>query len=112
MTQMTNFSEKKCKPCEGSVPAMSEAQIKENLKSLSSWDYRNGKLQRAFPFKNYYQTTSFVNAVAWIAHQEDHHPDIEFGYKECKVNLSTHAVKGISENDFIVAAKINKLLES
>ena len=89
---------------------MTEAQIREALQKLSGWSYENGVIVRTFTFKNYYQTVSFVNAVAWIAHQEDHHPDIAFDYKTCRVVYSTHAIGGISENDFICAAKINALL--
>jgi 4a-hydroxytetrahydrobiopterin dehydratase len=69
-------------------------------------------IERTFVFDNYYQTVSFVNAVAWIAHREDHHPDIEFGYKRCRVHYATHSVGGLSENDFICAARINVLLEA
>ncbi len=68
-------------------------------------------IEAGFDFKNYYQTTAFVNAVAWIAHNEDHHPDIRFSYKHCDVSYSTHAINGLSENDFICAAKIDVLVE-
>ena len=68
-------------------------------------------LDKTFKFKNYHQTVSFVNAVTWIAHKEDHHPEICFGYNECKIKLTTHAVKGVTKNDFILAAKINALLD-
>ena len=69
----------------------------------------NGSMQRSFRFKNYYQTISFVNALAWIAHQQDHHPDLEVGYNRCLVRYSTHSVGGLSENDFICAARIDAL---
>ena len=107
---MTNFTQKKCKPCEGGVEPMAEAQIQEHLKELKGWQYENGVITQTFQFKNYYETTSFVNAVAWIAHQEDHHPDVSFGYKTCRIDYATHSIKGISENDFICAAKIDQLL--
>lgn len=68
------------------------------------------EISRTFEFKNFYETMGFVNAVAWIANHEDHHPDIEVSYKRCLVRYSTHAIKGLSMNDFICAAKINELL--
>jgi 4a-hydroxytetrahydrobiopterin dehydratase len=67
-------------------------------------------IEAPFAFDNYWQTTAFVNAVAWIAHTQDHHPDISFGYKTASVRYWTHAVDGLSENDFICAAKIDALL--
>ena len=66
-------------------------------------------IQRTFRFKNYYQTIAFVNALAWVAHTEDHHPDLAVGYNRCTVNYSTHSVGGLSENDFICAARIDAL---
>lgn len=70
------------------------------------------QIQRSFRFKNYYQTIAFVNALAWVAHQEDHHPDLEVGYNRCVVHFSTHSVGGLSENDFICATKIDALTAS
>ena len=67
-------------------------------------------IQRTFSFKNYYQTMAFVNALAWVAHAEDHHPDLTVGYNRCVVNYSTHSVGGLSENDFICAARIDLLV--
>ena len=67
-------------------------------------------IQRSFRFKNYYQTIAFVNALAWVAHQQDHHPDLEVGYNRCVVHYSTHSVGGLSENDFICAARIDALV--
>lgn len=107
----SKLAEKKCRPCEGGVPAMKESEIREQLRQLDGWSYEKGEVTKTFSFKNYYQTVSFVNAVAWIAHQEDHHPTMEFGYKNCRVRYSTHAVNGISENDFICAAKVDELLK-
>jgi 4a-hydroxytetrahydrobiopterin dehydratase len=71
-----------------------------------------GHIERTFTFKNYYETMAFVNAVAFISHQEDHHPDMEVGYKTCKVRYFTHSIKGLSENDFICAAKVDKLIKN
>ena len=108
---MTNWKEKKCAPCEGGTKPMTDEQIRDHLEEVGGWAYREGAVERTFEFKNYYQTTAFVNAVAWIAHREDHHPDITFGYKKCLVRYATHAIGGISDNDFICAAKINGLLD-
>ncbi len=67
-------------------------------------------IQRIFRFKNYYQTIAFVNALAWVAHRQDHHPDLEVGYNRCVVHYGTHSVGGLSENDFICAAEIDALV--
>jgi 4a-hydroxytetrahydrobiopterin dehydratase len=104
---------RRCKPCEGGVPALTEAQARELLPQLDAhWKLApDGKsIQAQFNFRNYWQTTAFVNAVAWIAHQEDHHPDITFGYKTCTITYNTHAIGGLSDNDFICAAKVDALL--
>ena len=108
---MEQLAQKKCIPCEGGTKPLSPGQIQEYLKKIQGWACEKEEITKTYEFKNYYQTVSFVNAVAWIAHQEDHHPDIEFGYKKCRVRYSTHAVKGLSENDFICAAKIDTLLK-
>lgn len=102
---------KKCKPCEGGVTPMTEVQIGHMLKGLSGWEYKNGLVQKTFKFKNYHETMAFVNASAWISHREDHHPDVAVGYSQATVAYMTHAIKGISENDFICAAKIDALFE-
>ena len=107
----SSLKQKHCKPCEGGMPALTENEIKSYLKELDSWKYSQGKISREFTFKNYYETTAFVNAAVWIAHREDHHPDIEFGYKTCRVSYHTHALKGLTENDFICAKMIDQLLE-
>ncbi|HAT8983211.1 TPA: 4a-hydroxytetrahydrobiopterin dehydratase, partial [Legionella pneumophila subsp. pneumophila] len=67
-------------------------------------------IKRAFSFKNFYETMAFVNAIAWIANIENHHPDLEVGYNYCRVHFMTHALNGLTHNDFICAAKIDKLL--
>ena len=84
--------------------------LSSDLASLSDWENLAGKaIARSFKFENYYQTISFVNAIAWIAHREDHHPDLAVGYNRCMVAFSTHSVGGLSENDFICAAKVDAL---
>jgi 4a-hydroxytetrahydrobiopterin dehydratase len=108
-----DLTDKHCKPCEGGVEPLNAEQAGELLKNLhTDWSIaEDGKeTSRTYRFKNYYQTMAFVNALAWIAHSEDHHPDIEVGYNRCHVRYSTHAIGGLSENDFICAAKIDALL--
>jgi 4a-hydroxytetrahydrobiopterin dehydratase len=100
-----------CKACAPGTPALDGAQVSGLLKSVPGWELRESKeIARTFEFKNYYETMAFANAVAWIAHGEDHHPDMEVGYNKCVVRFSTHSVGGLSENDFISAAKVNALM--
>lgn len=112
MTQViSDLAAKKCKPCEGGVAPLKEAEIRNLLKQLDGWEYANGRIAKTYSFKNYYQTMAFVNAAAWISHREDHHPDVSVGYKQCRVEYMTHAINGLSDNDFICAAKLDKLFE-
>lgn len=90
---------------------MTPIQIGHFLKGLSGWQLVDGKILKTFRFKNYHETMAFVNATAWISHREDHHPDIDLGYNQATVAYMTHAIKGISENDFICAAKIDALFQ-
>ena len=108
MTELTN---QKCKPCEGGVEPLKPAEIESLLKQLHGWVYSDGVIVKSYAFKNYYQTMAFVNATAWISHREDHHPDITVGYNSCHVTYQTHAIKGLSENDFICAAKLDQLFD-
>ena len=109
---MTELSAKKCVPCEGGVPALGLAETTALGKHLHE-DWRISEdakgLKRSFKFKNFYCTMSFVNAVAHIANAEDHHPDLEVGYNYCNVTFSTHSIDGLSQNDFICAAKLDLL---
>ncbi len=111
MTAVCDLSKGKCKPCEGGVPPLTDAEVKSNLAQLKGWEVVNGEIAKTYNFKNYYETMAFVNAAAWISHREDHHPDIEVGYNKCRVRYSTHAIGGLSENDFICAAKIDALFD-
>jgi len=98
-------------PAKGSKP-LSATQLDDFTGQIQQdWQLSADKLsiERDFGFSNFHQTMAFVNAVAWIAHQQDHHPDMEIGYKHCLVHYSTHAVGGLSENDFICAARIEAL---
>lgn len=103
------LKDKKCKPCEGGVKPMEEKEIQEKLKQLDGWAHQEEAIAKTFTFKNYDETLGFVNKVAEVAKSEDHHPNIEFGYKVCRVEYFTHAIGGISENDFICAAKVDQL---
>lgn len=109
---MNDLTAKHCKPCEGGVSPINGTDAQKYLRQIPSWTLADaGKsIQREFKFKNFHRTMEFVNALAWIAHQEDHHPDLEVGYNRCAVHYSTHAIGGLSENDFICAAKIDALL--
>jgi len=104
-----DLAHKKCKPCEGGVSPLTAQEIRELLNQLSGWEFKDGVITKSYEFKNYYQTMAFVNAVAWISHREDHHPDMTAGYNKCKIDYSTHAIGGLSENDFICAAKLDAL---
>jgi len=110
-TTAQDLVRKKCKPCEGGVDPMTEVQIGHMLKGVEGWAYSDGMIRKTYNFKDYYQTMAFVNATAWISHREDHHPDITVGYNNCEVAYVTHAIKGISENDFICAAKLDALFD-
>ena len=109
---MTNLHDKKCVPCEGGVAKMDKQQVTNYLKLVPKWSVNsdNTIISRKFDFKGYYKTISFVNAIAWLANQENHHPDLEVSYNFCLVKFTTHAINGLSDNDFICAAKVDKLL--
>lgn len=110
---MTELAQRRCVPCEGGVKAHDLASATKMKADLNPrWKLiREGKaLEAQFEFRNYYHTQAFVNAVAYIAHREDHHPDISFGYNKCTILWWTHAIDGLSDNDFICAAKVDQLL--
>ena len=114
------LTDKKCVPCEGGVQPFTEAQTKEYLSQLnpsntlgpSEWEvFGAKKIKRQFKFKDFKEAVAFVNKVAELAEQEGHHPDIKiFGYNKVEIELSTHAIGGLSENDFILASKIELLV--
>lgn len=113
MPNNINLTEKKCVPCEGGVPKLTLDEAKKYLKLTPDWNIEpeQNYIYRLFEFKGFYKTMAFVNAVAWIANQEGHHPDMEVSYNKCLVKFTTHAVMGLTDNDFICAAKVNKLIE-
>jgi len=106
-----NLAEKKCLPCEGGIPKLNPDEAKRYLKLTNNWEINsdNTQISKLFEFKGFYKTMAFVNAIAWIANQESHHPDLEVSYNKCLVKFTTHAIDGLSDNDFICAAKIDKL---
>ena len=110
---MSDLLEKKCVPCEGGVKAFDISEIHKYQKKVDGWDIiKDNKniytLQKKFTFKNFMQSQLFVNEVGKISEDEGHHPDISFGWGYAIVNITTHAIEGLSENDFILAAKIDK----
>ena len=108
---MSDLAARRCKPCEGGMAPLAPAQAQELLRQLSGWTLAADAktLRREFVFKDFYRTMSFVNALAHVANIEDHHPDLEVGYNYCHVSYTTHAVGGLSENDFVCAAKIDRV---
>ena len=109
---MNDLARKKCKPCEGGVAPLTADQVRPLLKGLDGWTVQgDGMLAKTYQFKNYFETMAFVNAAAWVSHREDHHPDMRVGYGQCRVAYVTHAINGLSDNDFICAAKLDALFE-
>lgn len=104
-----SFLNKKCVPCKGGVVALSDDKIKAYLKEIPLWSLSEcGKyIKRSIKFKNFAKALQFTNKVSEIAEDENHHPDINFGWGYCNITLHTHDIDGLHENDFIVAAKIN-----
>jgi 4a-hydroxytetrahydrobiopterin dehydratase len=100
-----------CKPLEGQ-PAMADDEIRKQLARMSGWALADSAIEKSFKFPDYHRTMAFVNAVAWIAHAEDHHPDLAVSYSRCTVRFNTHSVGGISINDFICAAKVDALVNA
>ena len=102
--------EKMCKPCEGEMPPISDKKAQTLLKEISGWSLKEAHLLKEFKFKDFKEAIGFVNKVAEIAEMEDHHPNISIQYNKVSLDLWTHAVKGLSDNDFILAAKIDNSL--
>jgi 4a-hydroxytetrahydrobiopterin dehydratase len=109
---MTDLAAKKCAPCKGDMPPLSAAEAAQLLAQIhGDWKLADDakSLRRSYKFKDFYRTMSFVNAIAYIANVEDHHPDLEVGYDTCRVVFATHSIGGLSQNDFICAAKLDRL---
>ena len=107
----TGLAQQSCKPCETGGKPLDDARIAALLPQIPGWERTGGEIAKTFRFKNYHESIAFVNATAWISHREDHHPDLEVGYNKVRVRYSTHSVGGLSENDFICAAKIEAMLK-
>ena len=110
MNPSCDLSTRRCVPCEGGVPVLNDTVARELLAGLNGWSLADAKIEKTFRFRNHHETMAFVNAVAWISHREEHHPELTVGYADCRVRYWTHAIGGLSENDFICAAKVDRLL--
>ncbi len=106
------LTEQRCQPCHAGTPALTETQIRDLLTQVPDWELSadGQSISRLFNFETYLSGLNFVNATAAIAQSENHHPDIELLYKKAKVTYTTHAIHGLSDNDFICAAKVDALL--
>ena len=110
---MSDLAEKKCIPCEGNIPGFDITEIHKYLKMVDGWEVKSDDskiyyLIKEFKFKNFLESQNFINEVGKISEEEGHHPEILFGWGYAKINITTHAIEGLSENDFILAAKIDK----
>ena len=103
------LTQKKCKPCEGGMPALSLDKANKLFEEIRSWTMKDGHAYKKFKFKDFIEAMEFVNKIANIAEQEGHHPDISIHWNIVEIELWTHAIKGLSENDFILAAKIDEI---
>ena len=106
---MTDLVKKKCVPCEGNVPKLQGLTLQMMMKEVPGWDLIGEKLRKNFEFKTFPKAIEFVNAMAKLAESEGHHPDFSVHYREVEVSIWTHVIDGLSENDFILAAKIDAL---
>ena len=111
---MNDLLKKKCVPCEGGITPFDISKIHKYQKKVDGWEVlKNDKkiffLEKNFKFKNFIESQNFINQVGKVSEEEGHHPDIKFGWGYAKINITTHAIEGLSENDFILAAKIDKL---
>mgnify|MGYP001319301092 FL=1 len=112
---MSDISKKKCVPCEGKTVPFDISEIHKYQKKVDGWDIaKNEKnnffLEKNFKFKNFKDSQDFINIIGKISEEEGHHPDITFGWGYAKIIITTHAIEGLSENDFILAAKIDKII--
>ncbi len=112
-THAQRLSDRRCQACEGGVPPLDDLQINGHLAEIhDDWQRDGQTLVRQFKFQDYHHVMAFVNAVAWIAHMQNHHPDMAVGFKDVTVRYTTHAIGGLSDNDFICAAKVDALLDA
>ena len=111
---MTDLSKKKCVACDGNIPPFDTSEIHKNLKKVDGLNVKSNEdksfyLVKKFKFKDFKESQNFVNKISKISEDENHHPDISFGWGYCEVKIYTHAIKGLSESDFVLAAKIDKI---
>jgi 4a-hydroxytetrahydrobiopterin dehydratase len=107
---MVGLKDKKCVPCEGGIPKLSAREAQKLLQELREWRLEGERLRKLFKFKNFVKAIEFINQMAHVAEAEGHHPDFCVHYREVDVTIWTHAIDGLSENDFILAAKLDALL--
>ena len=111
---MSDLANKKCVPCEGNIPPFNSEEIHKYLKKVDGWEVLEDKIDgfhliKSFKFDNFLKSQEFVNKVGEIAESEGHHPDLWFGWGYARIKIFTHAIKGLAESDFILAAKIDKI---
>jgi 4a-hydroxytetrahydrobiopterin dehydratase len=104
-----SLADRQCKHISPGTPPLSDSAAGKLLAQLSGWSIEAGKLTKTFSFGNHYETTAFLNAVVWISHKQDHHPDVSLGYNKVTIKYDTHTVKGLSENDFVCAGRVERL---
>jgi 4a-hydroxytetrahydrobiopterin dehydratase len=102
------LAQRHCQPLEGHPP-MADSVVHQHLGQVQGWVLKDGAIEKTYRFADFHRTLAFVNALAWIANAEDHHPDLQLSYGHCTVRFNTHSVNGISINDFICAAKLDAL---
>lgn len=109
---MSDLTAKTCTPCKGGIPPLSRQEAENYQQNTPQWELSEDdrKISRSFKFGDYRQTLDFVNSVTKLVEEENHHPEICFGYSNCRIEIYTHKIKGLHENDFILAAKIDELL--
>ncbi|HSM98194.1 MAG TPA: 4a-hydroxytetrahydrobiopterin dehydratase [Gallionella sp.] len=111
MNKAHDLSGRQCKPCAAGTPPLSNTEVDKLMKQLEGWQRYDHLIDKTYRFKDYYQTIAFVNAVAWLSNREDHHPELTVTYNSCRVEYTTHSIHGLSENDFICAAKVDALFK-
>ena len=109
----SSLTKLKCEPCSGNTPKLSSEDIRKKLPELNEWQLNDNKemIFKKFNFKNFKKALHFTNLVAELAEEEGHHPDFSLGWGYCLIMIHTHAIKGLSINDFILAAKIDKIIQ-
>ena len=109
MSQTRDLISRQCKPCKSGTPPLSQSEVDDLLQHLDGWQQYDHLISKTYRFSDYFQTIAFVNMVAWISHSQDHHPELVVNYNSCHVEYTTHTMHGLSENDFICAAKVDAL---